>query len=144
MFVFHRLLLILLIFTLFVSCNEKILYSGKIINEENFDFSKLQNKEEVIDKLGNPNFIDPIEKKYYYFSEKKYVRNFFKQRITNRIMVVFIFNENETIKSVSQYDLNDEQDVKNIKESTPNELIERGLIKKIFGGVGATIPSTTQ
>ncbi|HJO14128.1 MAG: hypothetical protein HVK41_00655 [Pelagibacteraceae bacterium] len=144
MFVFHRLLLILLIFTLFVSCNEKILYSGKIINEENFDFSKLQNKEEVIDKLGNPNFIDPIEKKYYYFSEKKYVRNFFKQRITNRIMVVFIFNENETIKSVSQYDLNDEQDVKNIKESTPNELIERGLIKKIFGGVGTTIPSTTQ
>ncbi|HJL58472.1 MAG TPA: hypothetical protein QGH05_03915, partial [Alphaproteobacteria bacterium] len=81
---------------------------------------------------------------YYYFSEKKYVRNFFKQRITNRIMVVFIFNENETIKSVSQYDLNDEQDVKNIKESTPNELIERGLIKKIFGGVGTTIPSTTQ
>ena len=144
MFVFHRLLLILLIFTLFVSCNEKILYSGKIINEENFDFSKLQNKEEVIDKLGNPNFIDPIEKKYYYFSEKKYVRNFFKQRITNRIMVVFIFNENETIKSVSQYDLNDEQDVKNIKESTPNELIEGGLIKKIFGGVGTTIPSTTQ
>ncbi|MBO6465454.1 MAG: hypothetical protein HVK43_02440 [Pelagibacteraceae bacterium] len=133
-----------MIFTLFVSCNEKILYSGKIINEENFDFSKLQNKEEVIDKLGNPNFIDPIEKKYYYFSEKKYVRNFFKQRITNRIMVVFIFNENETIKSVSQYDLNDEQDVKNIKESTPNELIERGLIKKIFGGVGTTIPSTTQ
>ena len=65
MFVFHRLLLILLIFTLFVSCNEKILYSGKIINEENFDFSKLQNKEEVIDKLGNPNFIDPVEKKYY-------------------------------------------------------------------------------
>ena len=144
MFVFHRLLLILLIFTLFVSCNEKILYSGKIINEENFDFSKLQNKEEVIDKLGNPNFIDPIEKKYYYFSEKKYVRNFFKQRITNRIMVVFIFNENETIKSVSQYDLNDEQDVKNIKESTPNELIKRGLIQKIFGGIGNTIPSTTQ
>ena len=144
MFVFHRLLLILLIFTLFVSCNEKILYSGKIINEENFDFSKLQNKEEVIDKLGNPNFIDPIEKKYYYFSEKKYVRNFFKQRITNRIMVVFIFNENETIKSVSQYDLNDEQDVKNIKESTPNELIKRGLIQKIFGGVGKTVPSTTQ
>ena len=144
MFVFHRLLLILLIFTLFVSCNEKILYSGKIINEENFDFTKLKNKEEVIDKLGNPNFIDPIEKKYYYFSEKKYVRNFFKQRITNRIMVVFIFNENETIKSVSQYDLNDEQDVKNIKESTPNELIKRGLIQKIFGGIGNTIPSTTQ
>jgi len=109
MFVFFRLLLVLMIFILFVSCNEKILYSGKILYEENFDYAKLRNKEEVIDKLGNPNFIDPIEKKYYYFSEKKYVKNFFHQKISNRIMVVFIFNENETIKSVSQYDLNDEQ-----------------------------------
>ena len=144
MFIFFRLLLVLMIFILCASCNEKILYSGKIFYEENFDFAKLKNKKEVVDKLGNPNFIDPIEKKYYYFSEKKYVKNFFKQKISNRIMVVFIFNENETIKSVSQYDLNDKQDVKNIKESTPNELIKRGLIQKIFGGVGNTVPSTTQ
>ncbi len=144
MFIFIRLLLILIIFILCANCNERILYSGKIINEENFDFTKLKNKEEVINKLGNPNFIDPIEKKYYYFSEKKNISNFFKQKITNRIMVVFIFNENETIQLVSQYDLNDEQDVKYIKEKTPNELIKRGLIKKIFGGVGNTTPSTIQ
>ena len=133
-----------MIFILFVSCNEKISYSGKIFHEENYDFAKLKNKEEVVNKFGNPNFIDPIEKKYYYFSEKKYVKSFFKQKISNRIMVVFIFNENETIKSVLHYDLNDEQDVKNIKDSTPNELIKRGLIEKIFGGVGKTMPSTTQ
>ena len=144
MFIFYRLLILIMIFILCLSCNEKILYSGKIFNEENFNFAKLKNKEEVVDELGNPNFIDPIEKKYYYFSEKKYVKNFFKQKISNRIMVVFIFNENETIKLISQYDLNDEQDVKNIKESTPNELIKRGLIQRIFGGVGNTVPSTTQ
>ena len=144
MYIFFRLLLVLMISILFVSCNEKILYSGKIFNEENFDFAKLKNKEEVVDKFGNPNFIDPIEKKYYYFSEKKYVKNFFKQKISNRIVVVFIFNENETIKSVSQYDLNDEQDVKNIKDSTPNELIKRGLLQKIFGGVGNATPSNMQ
>ena len=144
MFIFFRLLLVLMIFILCVSCNEKILYSGKIFYEENLDFARLKNKEEVLDKLGNPNFVDPIEKKYYYFSEKKYVKNFFHQKISNRIMVVFIFNENETIKSVSQYDLNDEQDVKNIKESTSHEIIKRGLIQKIFGGVGNSMPSTTQ
>ena len=143
MFILFRLLLVLMIFILCVSCNEKILYSGKIFNEENFDFAKLKNREEVVDKLGNPNFIDPIEKKYYYFSEKKYVKNFFKQKISNRIMVVFIFNENETIKLVSQYDLNDEQDVKYIKDKTPHELIKRGLFQKIFGGVGTntSLPS---
>ena len=144
MFIIFRLLLILMIFISCVSCNEKILYSGKILHKEDFDYAKFKNKEEVIDKLGNPNFIDPIEKKYYYYSEKKYVKNFFKQKISNRIVVVFIFNENETIKSVSQYDLNDEQDVKNIKESTPNELIKRGLLRKIFGGVGPSGPSTSQ
>ena len=65
MYIFFRLLLVLTIFIFFVSCNEKILYSGKILYEENFDFAKLRNKEDVIDNLGNPNFIDPIEKKYY-------------------------------------------------------------------------------
>ena len=144
MFIFFRLLLVLMIFILCVSCNEKILYSGKILHEENFDYSKLKNKEEVIDTLGNPNFIDPIEKKYYYYSEKKYVKNFFKKKISNRIMVVFIFNENESIKLISKYDLNDEQDVKSIKDTTPNELIERRLFKKIFGGIGKTVPSTSQ
>ena len=144
MFIIFRLFLFLMIFILYVRCSEKILYSGKIFDEENYDFAKLKNKEEVVDILGNPNFIDLIEKKYYYFSEKKNVRNFFEQKISNRLVVVFIFNENETIKLVSQYDLNDEQDVKNIKDSTPNELIKRGLIEKIFGGIGNTLPNTTE
>ena len=144
MFIFYRLLLILIIFNLCSGCNEKTLYTGKIFNEENFDFTKLKNKEEVINKLGNPNFIDPIEKKYYFFSEKKNIKNFFKQKISSRIMVVFSFNENETIKSLSQYDLNDEQDVKYIKEKTPNKLIKRGLLKKLFGGIGSATPSTSQ
>ena len=144
MLIFYRLLLILIIFISCSGCNEKTSYTGKIFNKENFDFTELKNKEEVISKLGNPNFIDPIEKKYYYFSERKNIKNFFKQKINNRTMIVFVFNENETIKLVSQYDLNDEQDVKNIKDSTPNELIKRGLIQKIFGGIGNSAPSTTQ
>ena len=144
MLIFLRFLLILVIFILCASCNEKISYSGKILNEENFDFTELKNKEEVINKLGNPNFIDPIEKKYYYFSERKNFKNFFRQKIYSRTMVVFVFNENETIKFISQYDLNDEQDVKYIKDKTPHKLIKRGLFEKIFGGVGNTAPSTTQ
>ena len=139
-----RSLLILMIIILCGSCNEKISYSGKVLNKENIDFTKLKNKEEVINKLGRPNFIDPIEKKYYYFSEKKNIKNFFEQKISNRLVVVFNFNENETIKLISQYDLDDEKDIKNIKEITPNELIERGFLQKIFGGVGKTAPITSQ
>ena len=144
MIILYRLYLILIIIILFSGCNEKTLYTGKIINEENYDFTELINKDEVINKLGKPNFIDPIEKKYYYFSERKNITNFFKQKTNNRTMIVFVFNKNETIKLISQYDLNDEQDIKYIKDKTPNELIKRGLIKKIFGGIGNTVPSTTQ
>ena len=133
-----------MIFILCVSCNEKITYSGKVLNEKIINYTELKNKEEVINKLGNPNFIDPIEKKYYYFSERKNIKNFYKQKITNRKIVVFIFNENETIKLVSQYDLNNEQDVKYIKEKTPNEIIKRGLIEKLFGGVGKNVPIDSQ
>ena len=144
MLIFFRLVLILIIFTTCVSCNEKIFYSGKVLNEKKFNFAEFRNKEEVINKLGNPNYIDPIETKYYYFSERKNVKNFFEQQITNRTLVVFTFNKNDTIRLVSQYDLNDEKDIKYIKERTPNELIQTGIIKKIFGGIGNTTPINTQ
>ena len=133
----------ILIFS-FLGCSEKITYSGKIITEDSFDINNLNTKNDIIEKLGSRSYIDPIEKKYYYFSERKNTKNFFKQKITNRTMVVFIFNENETIKLVSHYDLNDEKDIQYIKDKTPYELIERGLIKKIFGGIGGTVPSTIE
>ena len=59
-------------------------------------------------------------------------------------MIVFSFKKNETIKLISQYDLNDEKDIKNINEKTPNELIKRGLLQKIFSGIGNAVPSTSQ
>ena len=70
-----------MILILCTNCKEKISYSGKILNEEDFDFTSLKNKQEVISKLGNPNFIDPIEKKYYYFSERKNIKNFLNKKL---------------------------------------------------------------
>tara|TARA_B100001971_G_C18007746_1_gene440723 strand:+ start:393 stop:707 length:315 start_codon:yes stop_codon:yes gene_type:complete len=104
----------------------------------------MTNKNEVLNKIGQPNFIDPIEKKYYYFSEKKNVKNFFEKKIENRIMLVFEFDENDTIKSISKFDLNDQKTINYIKDTTSHELIQRGLIEKIFGGVGSSVPSTTE
>ena len=142
--IFFRFLLILLILVLFANCSEKISYSGKILNNVAIDYTTLNNKNEVINIIGQPNYIDPIEKKYYYFTEQKYKKNFFDQKILNRKLIVFMFNENNTIKSFSQYDLNDQKDIEFIKDKTPNVLIQRGLIEKIFGGVGKNIPNTTQ
>ena len=58
---------LLIFFTIIIllnNCSEKITYSGKILNN-NIDFSKIENKYESINLLGQPNYIDPIENKFY-------------------------------------------------------------------------------
>ena len=130
-------LLLTIIFVLFAfSCTEKTIYSGKIINQDNIDYSIIKNKNQLINKLGKPSYIDPIEDKYFYYSEKKIYKNFFDKKMVSRILLVFEFNLEEKIKSINIYNLEDQKDIAIVKEKTKNNLIERGLIEKIFGGVG--------
>ena len=144
MYYFLRFLIVFLFYFLLVSCTEKITYSGKIINYDTYDYTRITNKNEVLNNIGQPNFIDPIQKKYYFFSEKKKEKNFFNKKIEQRIMLVFEFNVNDTIKSFSKYDLNDQKAIKYIKDTTEHEITDRGLIEKIFGGVGAQLPNSTE
>ncbi|SVA47526.1 uncharacterized protein METZ01_LOCUS100380 [marine metagenome] len=118
-----------------LSCVETKSYSGKLI-DENFKYDSLLNKTQVTSKLGQPNFIDPIENKYYYYFEKRINKNIFDSRIEKRTMIVFNFEENENVQSFNQYNLNQEQQINIIKDKTKNNLIDRGLIEKIFGGIG--------
>ena len=118
-----------------LSCVETKSYSGKLI-DENFKYDSLINKTQVTTKLGKPNFIDPIEKKYYYYFEKRINKNLFDSKIEKRTMIVFNFDKNEKIQSFDQYNLNQEHQIKIIKDKTENNLIDRGIIEKIFGGIG--------
>tara|TARA_Y100001960_G_C13949452_1_gene482909 strand:- start:60 stop:488 length:429 start_codon:yes stop_codon:yes gene_type:complete len=136
-----KFVLLILLATLLSNCSEKISYSGKILNENNIIYDDLDNIDDLIVNLGEPNFIDPIENKYYYFSEQKKIKNFFKQKITNRNIIIFKFNKNNEIIELEKYDLSNKNDIKYISEKTPNETIKRGLLEKIFGGVSATTPT---
>ena len=144
MIFFNKYLIILVLLFFSISCTEKISYSGKILNTGEFNIENLSYKKEILSKLGQPDYIDPIENKFYYFSEQKNTKNFFNQKIINRKMTVLNFDENQKIISIANYDLNDEKDLKFIQEKTPNNLLKKGLIEKIFGGVGNSIPSTTE
>ena len=125
-----------------VGCNEKVTYSGKIFDKE-LDYNKLKNKQELIDTLGYPNFIDPIENNFFYFSQKKVTKNFFDSKINIRNVIKFELNNNEQVILISEYEIEDEKILMIEKEKTKNNLIERGLIEKIFGGVGKqNIPNT--
>ena len=130
-----KVIIFILMLFIILSCVETKSYSGKLI-DENFKYDSLLNKTQVTSKLGQPNFIDPIENKYYYYFEKRINKNIFDSRIEKRTMIVFNFEENENVQSFNQYNLNQEQQINIIKDKTKNNLIDRGLIEKIFGGIG--------
>ena len=135
MFKYLKVIIFILMLFIILSCVETKSYSGKLI-DENFKYDSLLNKTQVTSKLGQPNFIDPIENKYYYYFEKRIIKNIFDSRIEKRTMIVFNFEENENVQSFNQYNLNQEQQINIIKDKTKNNLIDRGLIEKIFGGIG--------
>ena len=127
----------LLIVILFVtSCNEKTIYSGKIINQENLTNLNISNKNELIDKFGHPSYIDPIENKLFYFTEKSKKKNFFNKNIEYSYLFVFNLDKNENIISQNVYNLLDKNEIKLAKIETENNIHKRGLIEKIFGGIG--------
>ena len=90
LYIFKKLFLISIIL-LIANCSEKVSYSGKILNEKNLQLEDLQNKEQVISKIGQPNYIDPIENKYYYFTEKKNMVNFFDQALSTYVRGSILF-----------------------------------------------------
>ena len=69
-----KLLNLILFFNLLfaiISCTEpKLIYSGKIINQKNLDNLGIAKKTELIQYWGQPSFIDPVENKFFYYSEK--------------------------------------------------------------------------
>ena len=52
---------------LIISCSEKITYTGLIINE-NINYSEINNKNDLLKLLGQPNYIDPMENNFYYLN----------------------------------------------------------------------------
>ena len=124
MFKYFKVIIFILMLFIILSCVETKSYSGKLI-DENFKYDSLLNKTQVTSKLGQPNFIDPIENKYYYYFEKKIYKNMFDSRIEKRTMIVFNFKENENVQSFNQYNLNQEQQINIIKDKTKNNLIDR-------------------
>ena len=119
----------------FFSCSETVSYSGKI-KDLNVNYDYLKDKNEVLIEFGEPSFIDFIDKKYFYFSEKKITKNFFDKKIIERNVVIFNFNENDKIISINYYDMGDNIDLKYLKKKTESNIMKRGYIEKIFGGIG--------
>ena len=141
--IFKLFLLINLIFAI-ISCSQpNLIYSGKIIDQKNLNNLNISNKNYLVKNFGQPSFIDPIENKYFYYFEKTKENNFFSKKKEYSYIFVFEFNQNDDVVEKKVLNLNELQKLKISNIRTTNQIIERGLIEKIFGGVGTQkVPNT--
>ncbi len=132
------------IFFILANCSDKTTYSGKILNNEELNDINFKNKEKLISTLGNPSYIDPIENKFFYFSEKSQKKSIFKKEIKYSYVFVFKLNENEEIIETKVFNTKDIDTIKFSDDKTSNKIVKRGLLEKIFGGVGTQqeLPTT--
>ena len=130
-------ILIIFIYLFLLSCSNKTIYSGKIFDEETFDNLDFDNKETLLKQMGNPSFIDPIENKYFYYSEKTSKKSIFNKDTKYSYVFVFKFDENNKILNSKVFDLKNKKNIEIIEKQTSNEIVKRGLLEKFFGGIGA-------
>ena len=126
------------------NCSNKTTYSGKILNEEVLSDINFSNKTKLINKLGNPSYIDETQNKFFYFSETSEKKSIFKKKIKYSYVFVFKIDENEQIVETKVYNTKDIKNIEIINEKTSNEIVKRGLLEKVFGGVGTQqeLPTT--
>ena len=118
---------------LVLGCSNKTIYSGKVINQEDLNNINFKNKENLISKLGNPSFIDPIDNKFYYFSEKKFKKNAFNKKTDYSYVFVFSFDEFDEILNTAVYDLTKTSDISFVKRNFKSSSSKRFIRKSIWG-----------
>ena len=126
------------------NCNNQTIYSGKIISQESLNNINFENKENLLIKFGKPSYVDPVTNKFFYFSEMKEKKSVFNKKTNYSLIFVFEFDENDNIKQSKVYDLKNRKNIELVKDETSNNIIKRGILERIFGGVGpqTEIPTT--
>ena len=132
----NKIIIYICIFFILANCSIKTTHSGKILNQKDIENVNFQNKEKLINKLGNPSYIDPIENKFFYFSEVSEKKSILKKEIKYSYVFVFKLDNNDTIIDTKVFNTKDIKNIKFSGDKTSNEIVKRGLLEKIFGGVG--------
>ena len=130
-----RLFVLVILFPYIFGCVEKTTYSGKIITNDDLNL-KILNKNELINKFGQPSYIDSLSNKYFYFTEKKRELNFYNNKIEYSYLFIFEINDNDKIISSESINLLKDKNHKYRKIQTNNDIIKRGILETIFGGIG--------
>ena len=133
---FQKLFFLSFLLTYIFGCAEKTTYSGIILNQETLSDINIKNKNELLKQFGEPSYIDYNEDKYFYYTEKNISKNFYSNKKEYSYLFVFEINDKDEIISTKSINLVTDSIYDYEKKETQNNIIERGLLEKIFGGVG--------
>tara|TARA_B100000965_G_C19563408_1_gene745666 strand:- start:197 stop:628 length:432 start_codon:yes stop_codon:yes gene_type:complete len=133
---FNNFVFVFLITIFILGCVEKTSYKGRIFSENDLANFNFKNKSDLIERLGQPSYIDTQQNKYFYFTEMNKEKNFFNKKREYSYLFVFEIDSNNIIVSKKSIDLLKIDNSLYQKNETPNNIVERGLLEKIFGGVG--------
>ena len=139
-----KIIIYICVFFILANCSNKTTYSGKIINQDELQDINFENKNKLISKLGYPSYIDPIENKFFYFSEISEKKSILKRKIKYSYVFVFKIDEYDQIVETKVFNMKDIKKISFSEDKTSNEIVKRGLLEKIFGGVGTQqeLPTT--
>ena len=87
--------------------------------------------------LGSPSTIATFDdERWYYVSQRREIRSFFQNDITNQDVVTIVFDDIGTVTEVAQLDLEQAVDVKPSTDQTRTLGNEIGIVEQLLGNIG--------
>ena len=133
---FCKFILVFFSLNYIFGCVEKTTYSGKLFTDRNLSKVNITNKNDLISNFGSPSYIDEFNNQYFYYTEMNKSKNFYNKKIEYSYLFVFKLDENDNVISSQSINLLNTKNNKYQKNETINDIVRRGFIEKIFGGVG--------
>lgn len=93
-------------------------------------------KEQVQAVLGSPSSISEFGQLTWYYISSEYERKaFLKPKLVSQSIVAVTFDE-ETVADVKRYSKDDAKAISMVKDTTPTEGHDMGIINQLLGNVG--------
>lgn len=117
-------------------------YTGNMPSEERISDLRLgQTKQDVIDILGAPSSVVPLDRDtwMYMSSEIKQIAFMPPEEIDRNILVIK-FNKDNKISAINKYNKKHGEEILISEDATADHEQEQGFFQKYFGGVGQYMP----
>ncbi len=121
------------------ACVPTVTQRGYVPNEDLISEIRvgIDNKDSVLSSFGSPSTISTVEgDSWYYISSIHEQLMFYREEAVDREIVAVYFDENENVKQLGYYGLEDGKIINFIDRETPTRGKELTFLQQMFGNLG--------